>query len=40
MLKWQKEHPEEAKRQRLNAQKKMVEARKRKVKCIETGVIY
>ena len=40
MLKWQKEHPEEAKRQRLNAQKKMVEARKRKVKCIETGIIY
>lgn len=40
MLKWQKEHPEQVKEQRKNAQKKMAEARKKKVICIETGVIY
>ncbi len=40
MLKWQKEHPEQVKKQREKAQKKMAEARKRKVLCIETGIIY
>ena len=40
MLKWQKEHPEEmAKMRKINAQK-ATEARKRKVQCIETGIIY
>lgn len=40
MLKWQVEHPEEAAEYRKQSQKKMVEARRRKVQCIETGVIY
>lgn len=40
MLKWQKEHPDDVKKQREKAQKKMAEARKRKVLCVETGVIY
>ena len=40
MLKWQAEHPEEAAEYRKQSQKKMVEARRRKVQCIETGVIY
>lgn len=40
MLKWQKEHPEEMlEMRRINASK-ATEARKRKVQCIETGVIY
>lgn len=40
MLRWQKEHPEECKRQREEAIKKAAEARKRKVRCIETGIVY
>ena len=40
MLKWQAEHPEEVKLQRKKAQQAMVNARKRKVRCIETGIIY
>lgn len=40
MLKWQKEHPEEALKYRLINQKKATEARKKKVKCIETNIIY
>lgn len=40
MLKWQQEHPEEAYAMRLQNQRKMVEARKRAVRCIETGIIY
>lgn len=40
MLKWQKEHPEEALKMRQANQKKMVEARKRPVRCIETNIIY
>lgn len=40
MLKWQAEHPEEAARYRKQNQKKMTEARKRKVQCIETGLIF
>ena len=40
MLKWQKEHPEEALRMRQANAKKASEARKRKVQCIETGEIF
>lgn len=40
MLKWQAEHPEEALAIRRQNQKKMVEARKKAVRCIETGIIY
>ena len=40
MLKWQAEHPEEVKLHRQKAQQAMVNARKRKVRCIETGIIY
>lgn len=40
MLKWQAEHPQEVRQQRLRAQKRMVEARKRKVRCIETQIVY
>ena len=40
MLKWQQQHPKEVKQQRLYAQKRMVEARKRKVRCIETQIVY
>ena len=40
MHKWQNEHPEEMlKMRRINSQK-ATEARKRKVQCVETGVIY
>ena len=40
MLKWQKEHPEEMLEMRRTNVKKATEARKRKVKCIETGEIF
>lgn len=40
MLRWQKEHPEQVAKQRENAQKRMVQARKKPVKCIETDTIY
>lgn len=40
MLKWQAEHPEEAAEYRRQNQKKMTEARKRKVQCVETGLIF
>ena len=40
MLKWQADHPEETAEYRRQNQKKMVEARKRRVQCIETGIIY
>lgn len=40
MLKWQKEHPEEALKMRQENQKKMVKARSIPVQCIETGVVY
>ena len=40
MLKWQKEHPEQAYQNRLEAQKKAAKARRKKVRCIETNVVY
>lgn len=40
MLKWQKEHPQEAYEMRLKNIKKATEARKKEVRCIETGIIY
>ena len=40
MLKWQKQHPQEAMEMRLKNIKKASEARKKKVKCIETNIIY
>lgn len=40
MLKWQQEHPQEAYEMRLKNIKKATEARKRKVRCIETGIVY
>ena len=40
MLKWQKEHPEEAYAYRLQNCTKAAEARKKKVRCIETGEIF
>lgn len=40
MLKWQKEHPSEMLEIRRNNVKKATSARKKKVKCIETGIIY
>lgn len=40
MLKWQKEHPEEMLQSRRINAKKASDARKRKVKCIETNIIY
>ena len=40
MLKWQKEHPEEMRKIRQENISKATNARKRKVQCIETGVIY
>lgn len=40
MLKWQKEHPSEMLEIRRNNVKKATAARKKKVKCIETGIIY
>lgn len=40
LLKWQKEHPEEMLQlRRINA-KKASDARKRKVKCVETNIVY
>lgn len=40
MLKWQKEHPIEAlEMRRINA-KKAAAARRKKVRCIETGIVY
>lgn len=40
MLKWQKEHPIEAlEMKRINA-KKATAARRKKVRCIETGIVY
>lgn len=40
MLKWQNEHQEEMLIMRRENVKKATEARKRKVRCIETGIIY
>ncbi len=40
MLKWQKEHPEEMHQMRLQNIKKATEARKKKVRCIETNIVY
>ena len=40
MLRWQKNHPEEHRKMCLENQKKAAAARRRKVKCIETGIIY
>lgn len=40
MLKWQAEHPEEIYQMRLQNAKKATEARKKPVRCIETGIIY
>ena len=40
MLKWQKEHPEEALEMRRKNQKEMVKARSVPVQCIETGIVY
>lgn len=40
MLKWQKEHPEEILAMRRKNAQKATQARKKPVKCIETGVVY
>lgn len=40
MLKWQEEHPEEILAMRRINAAKATEARKKKVQCIETGIIY
>ena len=40
MLKWQKEHPQEILEMRLQNVKKASQARKKKVRCIETNIIY
>lgn len=40
MLKWQKEHPEETLKMRQENIKKAINARKKKVQCIETGEIF
>ena len=40
MLKWQAEHPEEALAFRLQNAKKAAEARRKPVRCIETGIVY
>lgn len=40
MLKWQAEHPQEAREYRRKSQKKAAEARRKKVVCIETGIVY
>lgn len=40
MLNWQKNHPEETALQRKKAQEAMANARKKPVRCIETGVVY
>lgn len=40
MQKWQNEHPEEMLRMRRENANKATESHKRKVKCIETGIIY
>lgn len=40
MLKWQKEHPKEILEMRRINVAKATNARKRKVKCIETGEIF
>lgn len=40
MLKWQKEHPEEMLKIRQSNVAKATEARKKKVQCLETGIIY
>ena len=39
-LNWQKEHPEESKRLKQQNAKKATEQRKRKVICVETGIVY
>ena len=40
MLKWQAEHPQEIREYRRRSQKKAAEARRKKVVCIETGIVY
>lgn len=40
MLKWQAEHPQKAREYRRRSQKKAAEARRKKVVCIETGIVY
>lgn len=40
MLKWQQEHPAEAAYYRHLSQQKMAEARKKPVRCVETGIVY
>ena len=40
MHKWQKEHPDETYKMRKENVKRAIEARKRSVVCIDTGIVY